>query len=71
MLHVFWAGGQGGGGGGREAGVKGAGSGGRGAGSGEREGAGSYYKSLNGVRHVLNPNAKLAYKKLFRLFCDF
>ena len=39
-------------------------------GSGERKGAGSFYKSLKGVRHVLNPNAKLAYKRLFRLFCD-
>ena len=41
-----------------------------GAGSGEREGAGSFYKSLKGVRHILNPNAKRAYKKLIRLFCD-
>ena len=46
------------------------GSRGRGGGSGEREGAGSFYESLKGVRHVLNPNAKLAYKKPFCLFCD-
>ena len=37
-----------------------------GAGSGEREGAGSFNKSSKGVRHVLNPNAKLGK----RLFCD-
>ena len=42
-----------------------------GAGSGEREGAGRFYKSLKGVGHGLNPNARLAYKRLFRLFCDF
>ena len=57
---------------GRGAGEEGAGSrgGGKGTGSGKREGAGSFYKSLKGVRHVLNPNAKLAYKRLFRLLCD-
>ena len=57
--------------GGREAGDKGGGSGGRGAGSGGR-GAGSgvrergrevFCKFLKGVGHILNRNAKLAYKK--------
>ena len=37
----------------------------RGGGKRGESGVGSFYKSLKGVRHVLNPNAKLAYKRLF------
>ena len=50
------AGGQGGRGTGirgRKAGVEGAGSGGRGGGDRGERGAGSFYKSVKGVRHVL------------------
>ena len=82
QIHTFGRGDGGTGIRGREVGVEGAGSGGRGSGErgkrgrgrgdGKREerGAGIFYKFLKGVRHVLNPNAKLAYKRLFRLFCD-
>ena len=47
-------------------GIRGSGSLGRG--SRESGRGGEFYKSLKGVRNVLNPNAKLAHKKLFRLF---
>ena len=52
------------------AGVEGTGSGvRRGGNQGEREG-GKFLQISERVRHVLSPNAKLAHKKLFRLFCN-
>ena len=59
----------------RGGGLEGAGSRGtdsgdiRGGNQGEREG-GKFLQISERVRHVLNRNAKLAHKKLFRLFCD-
>ena len=41
----------------------------RGGNQGERE-DGKFLQISERVRHVLHPNAKLAHKKLSRLFCD-